>query len=90
MLERGDGIIVWRFFSQNLAKNPKILAKTLVVRSSLERRQLGWEPDVAVGGVWALPYSSGQQYILENSYLLTPVHFPISSSYFLLEFSTNA
>ena len=36
-------------------------------------------PDVALRGVWTVSYSSGLECIL-----------PISSSYFLLEFSTNA
>ena len=52
--------------------------------------QLGWGPYVAFGGVWAVSYSSRVQCILENSYLPTPLHFPISNSYFLLELSTNA
>ena len=58
----------------------------------LVRRQLGWGPDVALGQVWRM---FGQFFIFQgcipaDSYLPTPLHFPICSSYFLLEFSTNA
>ena len=57
--------------------------------SILEKRQLRWVPDLAFGGVWAVSGSYGQQCILADSYLPTPMHFPISI-FFLLEFSTNA
>ena len=40
-------------------------------------------PDVALRGVWTVPYSSGLECILAD-------FFPISNYYFLLEFSTNA
>ena len=73
--------------NKNLGKS-KNHEKKSVVRSTLDRNQLGWEPDVALGGVWAASYSSGLQCILADSYLPTPLHFPISNSYFLLEFST--
>ena len=40
-------------------------------------------PDVALRGVWTVSYSSELECILAD-------FFPISNSYFLLEFSTNA
>ena len=71
-----------------LAKKKK---KTSPVRTVLEQRQLGWGPDVALEGVWGVFfYFSGVQCIQPDSYLPTPLHFPISYSYFLLELSTNA
>ena len=35
-----------------------------VAMSSLEKRRLGWEPDVALGVVWAVSYSSRLQFAL--------------------------
>ena len=52
----------------------------IVFSTVLERRQVGWGPDVALAGVWA---------VLADFYLSTPLHFSISNYNFLLEFSTN-
>ena len=60
------------------------------MRTVLERRQLDWGPDVALGDVWAVSYFLGVQCIQPDYYLPSPLHFPISNSYFLFEFSTNA
>ena len=42
---------------------------------------------MALRGVWAVSYFSGMQCIQLEFDLPTPLHFPISHSYFLLEFS---
>ena len=66
----------------------------LPVMTVLVKRQLGWGADVALGQVGRMFGQflcfSGVQCIPADSYLPTPLHFPISNSYFLLEFSTNA
>ena len=79
---REAGVIFWRKNPTNLEKNPKLLAKMSVVRPILEIRQLGWESDAALEGVWAVPCSSRLPHIMANSYLLTPLHFPISKLLF--------
>ena len=60
------------------------------MRTVLEQRQFGGGPGVALGDVWADYFFSGVQCIQPDSYLPTPLHFPISNYYFLLEFSTYA
>ena len=58
------------------------------------RGQLVWGPDVALGQVGKVfgqfLICQGEQGIPAVSYLRIPLHFSISTSYFLLEFSTNA
>ena len=59
----------------------------------LVRGQLGGWPDVALGEVGRMFGQFiflGVQCIPADSYLPTPLHFPNSNSYFLLDFSTNA
>ena len=56
----------------------------------LEQRQFDGGPDVALGDVWVDSYFSGVLCIQPDSYLPTPLHFPISDSSFLLECSTYA
>ena len=92
MLEERTGFVLAKTNrNKHLGKTKsKNLETKSVVRSTLGRNQLGWEPDVALGGVWALSCSSGLQRILADSYLPTSLHFPISNSYFLLEFSRDA
>ena len=73
MLERTGFVLAKTNQKKNLGKTKsKNLEKKSVVRSTLDRNQLGWEPDVALGGVWAVSYSSGLQCILADSYLPTP------------------
>ena len=64
----------------------------LPVMTVLVRRQLGWGPDVMAGweDVWAVSDFSGVHCIPADSYLPTPLHFPTSDHFFLLEFSTYA
>ena len=53
-LERGRDLF-WRKVSEHLGKNVSCQVEFV------ENRQLGWEPDVCLGGVWAGSYSSGLQ-----------------------------
>ena len=80
MLEEGTGFV--------LAKNVQKSWKNVSCEVHFgEKRQLGWEPHVASGGVGAVYYFSGLQCKVANSYPPIPCNFSSSTSYFLHEFT---